>query len=146
MSYATIDDITSLFRELTPGETLRANALLPVVSARLRSEAHKVGKDLDAMLMDDPDLVEVAKSVTVDVVARTLMTSTDSEPLTQLTESAGGYSATGTFLVPGGGIFIKRDELSALGLRRQRYGVIDFHGSIPQGHPGDPVCPDADGC
>ena len=145
MNYATIEDITALFRALTPEETKRATALLPVVCARLRSEARRVGKDLDAMLVDDPDLSEVAKSVTVDVVARTLMTSTDSEPLTQLTESAGGYSATGTFLVPGGGIFIKRDELAALGLRRQRYGVMDFYGSVPQGHPGDPVCPNTDG-
>lgn len=145
MQYATIDDITALFRPLTPQETERANALLPVVSARLRYEAKKVGKDLDHMVEDDPDLAETAKSVTVDVVARTLMTSTDMEPTTQWSESAGGYSASGTFLVPGGGIFIKRDELAALGLRRQRYGVIDFYGSVSEGDPCDPVRPDADG-
>lgn len=63
----------------------------------------------------------------MDVVARTLMTSTDSEPMTQTSESALGYSWSGTFLVPGGGLFIKNSELSRLGLRRQRYGVIDFY-------------------
>ena len=145
MNYATLDDITALWRTMTPAESMRAEALLPIVSASLRSEARKAGRDLDAMLVDDPDLAEVARSVTVDVVARTLMTSTDTEPLTQLTESAGGYSATGTFLVPGGGLFIKKSELARLGLRRQRYGVIDFYGNLPQGYPGDPVCPDTDG-
>lgn len=128
MNYATIDDITSLWRPMTPQETERANALLPVVCASLRSEARKRGRDLDAMVEKDPDLAEVAKSVTVDVVARTLMTSTNQEPMTQMSQAAGGYSASGTLLVPGGGLFIKRSELDRLGLRRQRFGVMELYG------------------
>ena len=145
MNFATIQDVEALFRPLTPAETTRAEALLPVVSDILRVEAYKVGKDLDAMVAQCPALATVATSVTVDVVARTLMTSTDTEPMTQLTESAGGYSASGTFLVPGGGIFVKTSELARLGLRRQKVGVIDFYGSVSEGDPCDPVRPDADG-
>lgn len=126
-AFATVDDLTTLWRPMTNEEQTRASALLEVVSASLRTEADKVGKDLDSMIANDPNLAIVAKSVTVDVVARTLMTSTDHEPMTQMTQSAGGYSATGTFLVPGGGLFIKKSELARLGLRRQRYGVINFH-------------------
>lgn len=129
MDYATIDDITTLWRALTPDETTRAEALIPVVSSSLRTEAKKVGKDLDSMVEADADLAEVAKSVTIDVVARTLMTSTDQEPVTQVSESALGYSASATFLVPGGGLFIKKSELDRLGLRRQRYGVMDVYGT-----------------
>ena len=70
----------------------------------------------------------ILKSVTVDIVARTLMTSTDQEPVIQGTESALGYSQSFSYLVPGGGLFIKNSELNRLGLRRQRYGVIDFYG------------------
>ena len=81
------------------------------------------------MLATDTELVSVAKSVTVDVVARTLMTSTDTEPMSQVSESALGYTYTGTYLVPGGGLFIKKSELARLGLRRQQYGVIDFYGN-----------------
>ena len=128
MNYATIDDITSLWRPMTPQETERANALLPVVCASLRSEARKRGRDLDAMVEKDHDLAEVAKSVTVDVIARTLMTSTNQEPMTQMSQAAGGYSASGTLLVPGGGLFIKRSELDRLGLRRQRFGVMELYG------------------
>ena len=127
-TYATIDDVRQLWREMTTEETNKAGYLLKVVSASLRSEAKKVGKDLDAMLEADEDLQIVAKSVTVDVVARTLMTSTNSEPMTQVTESALGYSVTGTYLSPGGGLFIKKSELARLGLRRQRYGVMDLYG------------------
>jgi len=126
--FATIQDITSLFRALTSAESTRATALLPVVSDNLREEAKKVGKNLDLMIEESPSYANVVKSVTVDIVARTLMTSTNQEPMTQMSQSALGYSVQGTFLVPGGGLFIKKSELARLGLRRQRYGVIDFYG------------------
>ena len=128
MDYATVDDMTLLWRPMTEAEQVRATALLPIICASLRSEAAKVGKDLDAMVAASTDLAAVAKSVTVDVAARTLMTATDGEPMTQTTQSAGGYSASGTFLVPGGGLFIKKSELARLGLRRQRLGGIELYG------------------
>lgn len=127
--FATIQDITDLFRALTPQETTRATALLPVVSDSLRQEAKKVGKDLDKMLENGDLLENVLKSVVVDVVGRTLNTSTKEEPMSQISQSALGYSVSGTYLVPGGGLFIKKSELARLGLRRQRYGVIDLHGT-----------------
>ena len=126
MNYATIDDAITLWRPMTPDEIERATALLPVISDSLRYEAKKVGKDLDAMIEKDAELASVAKSVTVDVVARTLSTSTTAEPISQMSQSALGYSVSGTYLVPGGGLFIKKSELARLGLRRQRYGVIDL--------------------
>ena len=126
MNYATIDDAIALWRPMTPDEIERATALLPVISDSLRYEAKKVGKDLDAMIEKDAELASVAKSVTVDIIARTLNTSTTAEPMSQMSQSALGYSVSGTYLVPGGGLFIKKSELARLGLRRQRYGVIDL--------------------
>jgi hypothetical protein len=126
--FATIDDITNLWRPMTPEETDRATALLPIVSDNLRVEADKVGKDLDKMVAESEIYANVVKSVVVDIIARTLMTSTNQEPMTQMSESALGYSWQGSFLVPGGGLFIKKSELARLGLRKQRYGVIDFYG------------------
>lgn len=127
--FATIDDIKNLFRALSSTETERAKALLPVVSACIRQEAVKVGKNIDKMLENEELLPDVLKSVTVDIVARVLMTSTNAEPMTQMSQSALGYTVSGTYLVPGGGLFIKKSELARLGLRRQRYGVIDFYGN-----------------
>ena len=54
------------------------------------------------------------------------MTPTDKEPMTQMSESALGYSVSGTYLVPGGGLFIKQSELSRLGLKRQRFGTVSM--------------------
>src|SRR5690625_4679358 len=123
--FATLEDLRSLWRPLKQDEETRAEALLPVVSNRLRLEAMKVNKDMDLMIIADEVYADVVKSVTVDIVARTLMTSTDKEPMSQFSQSALGYSVSGTFLTPGGGLFIKRDELKALGLSKQRYGVIE---------------------
>lgn len=127
--FATISDVIELWRELTPQETERTEKLLPVVCDSLRMEADKVGKDLEAMIAEKPWFSNVVKSVTVDVIARTLMTSTNQEPMSQMSESALGYSVSGTFLVPGGGLFIKKSELARLGLRRQRYGSVEIYGN-----------------
>ena len=125
-NYATIDDMTILYRPLSTEEQARAEALIPIVCNRLRICADNVGRDLDAMIAAKPPLADVAKSVTVDVVARCLQTPTTGAPMSQFSESGNGYSASGTFLVPGGGIFIKKTELKALGLTRPRFGVIDL--------------------
>lgn len=127
-AFATIEDLELLWRPLKELEKTRACALLETVSDSLRVEAQKVGKELDIMVTGSVSYASVVKSVIVDIVARTLMTSTDQEPMTQTTESALGYSWSGSYLVPGGGLFIKNSELSRLGLRRQRFGVIDFYG------------------
>lgn len=137
-NFATVKDMTELWRKMTPEEQERAEALLPVVSDCIRQEAKRVGKDIDGMLESGELLENVVKSVTVDVTARTLMTSTDSEPMTQMSESALGYSVSGSFLVPGGGLFIKKSELARLGLKRQRLGAVDLYGT-DQGNENNSV-------
>lgn len=127
-AFATVDDLTVLWRKMTAEEQSRAGALLDLVSDSLRMEAEKVGKNLDKMVAASTYFSAVAKSVTVDVVARTLMTSTDQEPISQMSQTAGPFSASATYLVPGGGLFIKRSELARLGLRRQRMGALDIYG------------------
>jgi len=90
----------------------------------------KVGKDLDEMIdADETDAYSsVVKMVTVDIVSRALRQSMDGEPLSQESQSALGYSWSGTYAIPGGGISnaIMRNDLKRLGLRRQQYGVIEL--------------------
>lgn len=125
-AFATIVDIELLFRKLNLEEKDRALGLLEVVSDILRTEAKKRKKNLDEMAKDE-SYSNVLKSVTVDIVARCLLTSTVDEPMVQSAQSALGYSVSGTFLNPGGGIFIKNNELSRLGLKSQKMGVINFY-------------------
>ncbi|WP_314913285.1 MULTISPECIES: phage Gp19/Gp15/Gp42 family protein [Streptococcus anginosus group] len=128
-NFATVDELQELWRPLKLDEQKRAEALLKVVSASLRVEAEKVGKDLDKLFVANESYAYVVKSVVVDVVARTLMTSTNQEPMTQVSESALGYTWSGSYLVPGGGLFIKDSELRRLGFKKQRFGVIDIYGT-----------------
>ncbi len=125
---ATIDDVLVL-RTLTEDEIAKAEALLDIVSARLRFEAKKVNKNLDDMIANDTDLKIVAKSVIAGIVERTLkLQKSDSPVVSQYSESALGYSYSGTVPNPGESLYIKKNELKALGLKKQRYGVIDFYG------------------
>lgn len=128
--FATVQDVIDLWRHLTSEEIERTEHLLVAVSDSLRTEAYRVGKDLDQMKEDFAPFATVLKSVTVDVIARTLLTSTTDEPMTQQSQSALGYSWSGSYLVPGGGLFIKNSELARLGLRRQQIGTIEMYGDI----------------
>ena len=130
MELLTLDELQKIWRPFKDdNERERAKILIPLVSDSLREEAIKVGKDIDEMIAKRSSFSGVVKSVVADVTARTLMTATDAEPMVQTTESALGYSVSGTYLVPGGGLFIKKSELARLGLRRQRMGVIELYGS-----------------
>ena len=126
---ATIDDVM-IFTALTEEEIVKAEALLNIVSARLRFEAKKVGKDLDEMIANDTEFEMVANSVIAGIVERTVkLLKSDSPVVSQYSESALGYSYSGTIPNPGESLYIKKNELKALGLKRQRYGVIDFYGN-----------------
>lgn len=127
--YATIEDVKTLYRTLTPAEEAKATALIPIACASLREKAKQYHKDLDAMIANDADLAIVAKSVTVDVVVRDLEQSKELSQMAQFSESAMGYSISGTIANSGGGLFIKDYELKRLGINNQRYGVIDFYGN-----------------
>lgn len=127
--YTTQSQLETLFRPLKESEVERALALIPIVEDSLRQEAKIRNRDIDQMIADGDLLESVFVSVVCDVVGRALNTSTDEEPITQFSQSGLGYTVSGSYLVPGGGVWIKKSELSRLGLRRQRYGVIDFYGT-----------------
>lgn len=126
--FATVNDIKVLFRPLTPAEETRAEALLPLVSDELRQRAIDVGKDLDEMISRQQTLASVAKIVTVDVVSRVLRQDTQGEPMVQESQTALGYTWSGTFAIQGGGIgaAILYNDLKQLGLLRQQIGAIEL--------------------
>ena len=124
--FATVSDIIALWRPLTETEQDRASALLPLVSDEIRVIGQGVGKDVDQMGIDNPSYASVLKIVTVDVVSRVLRQTTEGDAMTQEAQSALGYSWSGTYAVPGGGIAnaIMRNDLKRLGLLSQQIGVI----------------------
>lgn len=127
--FATLKDVAALTGKVySESEQARLTALLAEISNALRFEAEKVGKDIDEMIVKSEAYASVVKIVTVDVAVRVLRQNLDSEPMTQESQAALGYSWSGTYAIPGGGISgaIMRNDLKRLGLRRQRYGSIDL--------------------
>lgn len=128
-AFATLADVQTLTgKAFTEAEQERITVLLPMVSDALCWEAERVGQNLQQMIYENDALANVAKMVAVDIVVRVLRQSQEGEPMTQETQSALGYSWSGTYAVPGGGISgaIMRNDLKRLGIRRQRFGVIDL--------------------
>lgn len=128
-NFATLAEVIALSgKTYTQDEQTRISTLLPLVCDALRYEAQKVGKDLDGMIEDIDGYSSVVKLVTADIVIRVLRQSTDGEPMTQESQGALGYTWSGTYAIPGGGIAnsIMRNDLKRLGLRRQQYGTEEM--------------------
>ena len=127
--FATLEDVAALTGKVySESEQARLTALLADISNALRFEAEKVGKDIDEMIVKSEAYASVVKIATVDVAVRVLRQNLDTEPMTQESQAALGYSWSGTYAIPVGGISgaIMRNDLKRLGLRRQRYGSIDL--------------------
>ena len=128
-AYATVNDVIQRYKDLTYNEQRKAEAMMSDVSCALRVEAKKVGKDLDEMAKDE-DYAQVLKTVTCDVVIRRLEQDSigKSSTLSQESQSALGYSWSGTYVNTGGGLFIKKSELDRLGLRPKKIGMCNIYG------------------
>lgn len=122
--FATVEDIQRLYRPLSAAEQERADALLPLVSDEIRVLGRNYGKDIDARIKVDSAYESVVKIVTCDVTFRILRQNTEGDAMSQESQSALGYSWSGTFAVAGGGIAnsILNNDLKKLGLLKQKMG------------------------
>lgn len=128
-SYATLNDVITLSgATYTQEQQERVEMLLPLVSDMIRNEGQKYGKDVDAEVADNTDYAGVVKLVTVDVIVRSMRQSTEGEPQSQFSQSALGYSISGTYAIPGGGIAqaLMENDKKRLGFKRQRFGSISL--------------------
>ncbi len=124
IDYATVADIQTLKRELSADEQTRAEALISVISAQIRAEAIKAGRNFEQMLMENPELSQVAKAVVVDAVMRELNTPGNQLPATSYSEAAGGVSQSYSLPNASGSIKLWPSDLKVLGIKRQKIGTI----------------------
>lgn len=126
--YATVSDITALGYSLTASQQSAAEVLLEQASAKLRLQAKKYGKDIDALIADDADYGDAVKNIVVQATVRALNSISSSEPAaSQMTQSGLGYSATMTFFNAGQSLYFLRNELKDLGLMRQTFGAVEVY-------------------
>ena len=133
-AFAAVSDVQTLWRTLTTAEQTRTEALLPLISDALRQCGTDAGVDLDSRAEESETYKSVLKLVTVDVTVRVLRQETSGEAMTQESQSGLGYSWSGTYAVPGGGIAnsIMYNDLKRLGLLRQQIGVINLWERSPE--------------
>ena len=130
-NFATLQDVLTLTgKTYTTAEQNRITALIPLVCNALRYEAVKVGKNIDDMIAADTTgaYSDVVKLVTVDIVTRVMRQALNGEPMSQESQGGLGYTWSGTFAIPGGGIAaaIMKNDLKRLGLRRQKISTIEM--------------------
>lgn len=121
-SFATLEQVLALSgATYTAAEQQRVEALLPFISDLIRNEGKKVGIDVDAKIETDASYQSVVTLVTVDVVVRTMRQSTTGDPMSQEAQSGLGYSWSGSYAIPGGGIAMSllNNELKRLGFKTQ---------------------------
>ena len=127
--FATLQDVLTLTgTNYTAQQQERIIALIPVVSDLIEHEGDKVGKDVRKAMAFNSAYASVVKLVTVDVVARVMRQSTDGEPMAQESQSALGYSWSGTYAIPGGGMAMSlmNNEKKLLGFKKQKLRSVNL--------------------
>ena len=134
-AFATVEDVIAISgATYTEEQQARIETLLPLVSDLIRTEGARAGKDIDALVESDAAYASVVKLVTCDVVARALRQSASGEPMSQESQSALGYSWSGTYAIPGGGVAMSlmNNERKMLGLKRQRFSVVELWADLTE--------------
>lgn len=128
--FASLADVMAITgKAYSAAEQARIETLLPLVSDALRVDAFRYSWDLDERISESETYASLVKLVTADVVSRAMRQSSDGEPMQQETQSALGYSWSGSYAIPGGGVAgaIMNNDRRRLGYMRQRFGVIEFY-------------------
>lgn len=125
-NFATVEDVMNLYGPLNADQIAKVEQLLSYTSSYFRTLAKEYGRDLNQEVIDDEDMKNNAKLATCNVVIRELDKGNSS--LSQESQSALGYTWSGTYVNTGGGLSILNKDLKLLGLNRQRIGMVDIYG------------------
>ena len=128
-AFATLEELITLSgSSYTTEQTTRAQTLLLLVSDLIREEGKKHGIDVDNKVRESSTYASTVKLVTCDVISRAMRQSTTGDSLVQESQTALGYTWSGTYAIPGGGVAMSlmNNEKKLLGFKRQKYGVIEL--------------------
>ena len=128
-AFITVVELQTLSGVTYTGDHLgRVEAMLPLVSDLIRNEGKKYNIDVDARVTADAAYESVVKLITCDVTTRAMRQSITGDPISQESQSGLGYTWSGTYAIPGGGIAMSlmNNERKLLGFRRQKYGVMEL--------------------
>lgn len=125
----TVNDLIDRWRPLSQDEMDQAETFLSDCENALHVYAYDRGMDLDQLLADYSPRAALYVAIVCDIVRREIQAVGESGPaMSQYSQSVNGYNVQGTFLSPGGGLFIKNSELKLLGLQGQKCKAVEIYG------------------
>lgn len=127
--YASVEDYEKVYNTaLNNKQHKRLLMLIELASSLLREEANKRNMNLSAVISSSDDKANVAKMVVLACVHRVMSKDDDQDmPLEQFSQSALGYTFSGTYVNPGDDLYYLRNELKRMGIIKQRYGAMEIY-------------------
>ena len=127
--YASVEDYEKVYNTALNNEQhKRLLMLIELASSLLREEANKRNMNLSAVISSSDDKANVAKMVVLACVHRVMSKDDDQNmPLEQFSQSALGYTFSGTYVNPGDDLYYLRNELKRMGIIKQRYGAMEIY-------------------
>lgn len=127
--YASVEDYEKVYNTaLNSEQHKRLLMLIELASSLLREEASKRNMNLSAVISSSDDKANVAKMVVLACVHRVMSKDDDQDmPLEQFSQSALGYTFSGTYVNPGDDLYYLRNELKRMGIIKQRYGAMEIY-------------------
>lgn len=127
--YASIEDYEKVYNIILNNEQQkRLLVLIELASSLLREEANKRKINLSAVINSSDDKANVAKMVVLACVHRVMAKDDEQDmPLEQFSQSALGYTFSGTYVNPGDDLYYLKNELKRMGIIKQRYGAVEIY-------------------
>ena len=127
--YASVEDYEKVYNTALNNEQhKRLLMLIELASSLLREEANKRNMNLSAVISSSDDKANVAKMVVLACVHRVMSKDDDQDmPLEQFSQSALGYTFSGTYVNPCDDLYYLRNELKRMGIIKQRYGAMEIY-------------------
>lgn len=127
--YASIEDYEKVYNIILNNEQQkRLLILIELASSLLREEANKRKINLSALINSSDDKANVAKMVVLACVHRVMAKDDEQDmPLEQFSQSALGYTFSGTYVNPGDDLYYLKNELKRMGIIKQRYGAMEIY-------------------
>lgn len=114
--YASYEQLSRFWRDITKDEESRATYLLELASNRLRLIAEDQDIDLDDKVANSQAYASALSWVVMEAVKRAMLTPTDQPPVDNYQMMAGPYSENYKYTNPSGDLWFKKSELTVLGL------------------------------
>lgn len=127
--YASVEDYENVYNVvLNKEQQKRLLMLIELASSLLREEANKRNMNLNSVISSSDDKANVAKMVVLACIHRVMSKDYDQDvPLEQFSQSALGYTFSGTYVNPGDDLYYLRNELKRMGIIKQRYGALEIY-------------------